>query len=408
MSADYTRGEQLFNLGRYNDAIKSFKETLSEEPDSFYAKYYLALCYYNLDDIESLKDTAKSLLSDYPDNDESYYINSIYFSLTDKYDKAIEYIDKAIEIDPYEAVYFGQKSINLLNKKKFEQALYFADEGLKIDPKNTVCLNMRTKALTKLNRKEEAHETLQNTLSDNPEDYFTHANAGWTNLELGNHKQANIHFKEALQKDPNDEYARQGMLESIKAKNFIYRSFLKYAFWIENKSSNYRWGFFIGLYLIYRFSRKLIGNLGFNFLIPIIAILYLVFVLGSWIITPTSNAILLFNDYSKYLLNKKDKNGAVAFILLLSLALLTIIVYYTTNSNYFLLIAISSLCAIIPITDSLQNTDNPLKNLGFWYGFVIFSFGIINLIIPDKINILFPIGMFVLYTWLHSFLNLKK
>lgn len=408
MTTHYARGVQLFNSGRYNDALKLFKDTLSQEPDDFYAKYHLALCYYHLDNVSMLKETALSLLLAYPNSDEAHYLYSIYFSQIDDYKSALKHINKAIEIEPYEATYFGQKAMNLINKKEFSEALFSADEGLKIDPKNTVCLNARTRALTKLNRKEEAHETLQNTLLDNPEDYFTHANAGWTNLELGNHKQANIHFKEALQKDPNNEYARQGMLQSIKAKNFIYRGFLKYAFWLQKKSSKYQWGFFIGLYLVYRFSSKIIGELGFNFLVPILAILYFVFVLGSWIIAPASNSILLFNNYSKYLLSEKDKRSAYTFIFLVSTALITTVLYYVFNSDYFLLLAISSFCSIIPLTDSLQNADNPFKNLAFWYGVIIFSFGIINLVLPNKISVLVPIVMFMLYTWLHGVLNPKK
>ena len=405
MSNYIKRAEQLYNIGRYNEAAKLFKNALSENADDFYAKYYLGLCYYHLDKNELLKTTSQSLLSNYPDSDEAHYLYSLYFFEVNDYDASIKHINKAIEIDPYEANYFGHKAFNLINKKEFKNALRTSEEGLSIDPKNTICLNTRTTSLTKLNRKGEAFESLQNTLSDNPEDYFTHANAGWVNLELGNHKKANTHFKEALQKDPNNEYAREGMLESIKAKNFIYRSFLKYAFWIQNRNSNFQWGFIIGLYLLYRFSSKLIINLGYNFLIPIIIFLYFAFVLGSWIITPASNAILIFNNYSKYLLNEKDKNAAITFMLLLSLSLISISIYYIINKESLLFIGISSLASVIPITHSLQNSERPFKNLAFLYGILIFLSGFYNLLFPERISFIVPILMFAIYTWSHKFLN---
>ncbi len=408
MSSHYTRGEQLYNLGKYKEALKLFKDSLTEDPDDFYAKYHLALCYYHLDKIELLKVTSQSLLSNYPDSDEAHYLYSIYFFEVDDYETSIKHINKAIEIEPYEAVYFGQKAICLINKKNFKEALKYANQGLSINPKEPICLNSRTTALTKLNRKEEAYESLQNTLSENPEDYFTHANAGWTNLELGKHKQANIHFKEALQKDPNNKYAREGMLESIKAKNFVYRTFLKYAFWIRNKNSNFQWGFIIGLYLLYRFSSRLINNLGYDFLIPIIAILYFVFVLGSWIITPASNSILLFNNYSKYLLNTKDKIAAITFISLLSISLINITGYYVLNIESLLFLGISSLSSIIPLTHSIQVSKKPLKNLAFLYGIIIFITGIYNLIYPGNISFIVPIIMFAIYTWTHEFLNQER
>ncbi len=406
MNNNYNRGIQLYNLNRYNDALKSFKESLMGNPNDFYSKYYLALCFYQLNQLNSLKETAQSLLGEYPESDEAHYLLSIYFYSTKKIDLSYKHIVDAITLAPYEATYFGYKSLIELTKKQFNQALETANEGLNIDPKNSICLNSRTKALTKLKRKEEAFETLQNTLEDNPENYFTHANAGWTNLELGDHKKANIHFKEALQKDPNDEYAKEGMLESIKAKNLIYRSFLKYSFWIQNKSSKYQWGFIIGIYILYRFSEKISQELGFSFLIPILALLYFTFVLGSWIITPVSSAILLTNTYSKYLLNKEEKNSAVAFVALFSLAASSTIIYYIYSSNYSILFfAISSFCSIIPITHSLQKNLNIIKNIGLWYGILIFTIGTINLIFTLNLTFIAPILMFAAYTWLQSFIK---
>ena len=406
MNNHYNRGLQFYNISRYNDAIKSFKEFLLEEPNDYYSKYYLALCFYQLDEIEFLEKIVKSLLENHPDKDETHYLLSIYYFTIEDINSAYKHINEAIYLDSHEASYFGYKAQIQIAKKQFEKALKTANEGLKIDPKNSFSLNTRTKALTKLNRKEEAFETLQNTLQDNPNDYFTHANAGWTNLELGNHKKANIHFKEALQNDPNDEYAKEGMIESIKAKNFIYRYFLKYSFWIQNKSSKYQWGFIIGLYLLYRFSDTLSQQLGYSFMIPILALLYFTFVLGSWIISPISSSILITNTYSKHLLSKEEKNSAIAFIILFLFASSSTILYYMFNSNYSIFFfAISSFCSIIPITHSLQKNLNLIKNIGLWYGILIFTIGILNLIFNLNSPYIIPILMFAAYTWLQNFIK---
>ncbi|CAL2088623.1 tetratricopeptide repeat protein [Tenacibaculum sp. 190524A02b] len=405
MNSYYEKGVQLFNLNRYKEASKYLKDSLTETPNDFYAQYYLALCFHHLDEFDNLKQIAIALVGQYPDSDEAHYLLSIYYLSIDNIDKAYEYINSAISLDSYEATYFGYKSLILIQKKEYTKALNTANQGLSIDAKNTLCLNTRTKALTKLQRKEDAFETLQNTLQNNPEDYFTRANAGWTNLELGNYKIAKVHFQEALQKDPNNEYAKEGMLEAIKAKNIVYRSFLKYSFWMEKKSSKYQWGIFISLYLLYRFSTKLSSEFGFSFMIPIIALLYFSFVLGSWIITPVSNAILLSDTYSKYLLNNKDKNAAYSFILLFSIAILSIFVYYYFNTPHLLFFVIATFSSIIPITHSIQKSSISIKNIGFLYGLIIFAIGIFNLIFSLNISILVPIIMFVAYTWLQSLIK---
>ena len=250
MSQLFSRGIQLYNLNRYSEAIKVFNESLSLNPNDFYSKYYLALCYYYIEDFTTFEKISSLIITDFPDNDESYYLLMLVSLSKKNYQNALNHITKAIQFNPYEADYFGYKAIIQINLKLFNEALSSSNEGLNIDAKNKFCLNTRTQSLTKLKQKEEAFSTLKNTLSDNPEDYFTQANAGWTKLELGNYSEANNHFKEALKINPNDDYAREGMIESLKAKNIIYRYFLKYAFWIQNKGDKFKWGLIIGIYLI--------------------------------------------------------------------------------------------------------------------------------------------------------------
>lgn len=406
-SPHYTRGTQLFELKRFAEAIKSFKKQLSIEPDDFFSKYYLALCYLNIDDFNKAEELVKSILATNPDFSNAHYLNSILSYNNDKLDEAIKHIDIAISIDPYDADFFGHKALIFLAKKQYKTALKNADEGLKIDAKNLHCLNTRTQALTKLKRKEEAFETLQNTLSDNPEDNFTHANAGWTNLEIGNHKEAKNHFKEALSRDPNDEYARQGMVQAIKSKNIFYRGFLKYAFWIEKQSKSNQWFIIIGIYLAYRFSHILLKNSSLSFLVPILVIAYMLFVFGSWLINPISNAILLFNNYGKYLLDRKDKESGIILLSLLSISLISIILFYTLANQTFLTISLTSLVAILPMTHSRQFLNKNSALISLSYGILMLLIGYINAIFLNN-NMMYSgivFFMFIGYTWLSGLLK---
>ncbi|SEB35280.1 Tetratricopeptide repeat-containing protein [Tenacibaculum sp. MAR_2009_124] len=405
MGNNYERGIQLYELNRFTDASKKFQEALQETPDDFYSMYYLSLCYYHLNNLSQMKTTSEALISNFPDRSESHYLASIYHLTNNHVEKAHHFITNSISINPYEATYFGHKSLIEISKKQFTLALNTSNKGLNIDPKNKICLNARTKALTKLDKKEEAFETIKNTLQDNPDDDFTHANAGWVNLELDNHKKAQIHFKESLKHDPENEYAREGMLESIKAQNSIYRYFLKYSFWMQKKSSKYRWGIFIGLYLIYRVSLNLSENAGLTFIVPIIIFIYFSFVLGTWIITPISNAILLSNTYTKFLLDSKDKNAAIAFILLFFLGTSSVIIYYISPDSYLLFLITTIFCSIIPITHSLQRQNLSFRNIGLFYGILILLLVPLNVIFDMNLSIVVPILMFVAYTWLSGFIN---
>lgn len=408
MEGSFTRGIQLYNLERYKQAISYFKDALNNNANDIDSTFYLGLCYYQLNDIYTAQKISESIIATSPNESEGFYLLSMCYYHKEKYDIAIKNIDISIALSPYNSSFFGYKSLILIVLKKYEEALLFANKGLEIDAKDVICLNSRTKALTKLNKKEEAYKTLENTLADNPEDQFTHTNAGWTNLELANYTKANDHFKEALQKDPNDNYAKQGILESIKAKNLVYKYFLKYSFWIQNQKTKNQWFFIIGIYVLYKFGMTASTKLGFNFLTPIIAVIYMSFVFGVWLISPISNSILLFNNFSKYLLDKKDKHTAYSFLFLISVSFISAVLFYFLNENYLLFSCVAFLSAIIPITHTLQNNNKPLTTFNFWYGISIFSLGIINCYITVKIEIIIPIIMFVIFTWFHTLTNKIK
>ena len=46
-----------------------------------------------------------------------------------------------------------------------------------------------------------------------------------TETMKGNNKKALEHFKEALQFNPNFEYARQGMSTALKSNNFVWKAY---------------------------------------------------------------------------------------------------------------------------------------------------------------------------------------
>ena len=62
----------------------------------------------------------------------------------------------------------------------------------------------------------------------------------------GNPLKAMEHFREALRLDPEMEWARAGIVEAMKARNFVYRWMLAYFLWMARLDSRVRWGLVIG------------------------------------------------------------------------------------------------------------------------------------------------------------------
>ncbi len=396
------RGAQLFEIGRYKEAIPYIVNSLTDISDNFEAKYLLAQCYYLTGEETKALNLALELRSFNPNFDSIYFLLSQIYLSNDKIKEALEQIDIAINLNPYEESFFGQKSYIKINQKEFNKALFFADEGLKINAKSDFCLNARATALTKLKRNDEVEVTIENLLNDNPENDFSHANVGWSYLEKNKILKAQTHFKEALKLNPNSDFAREGMITAVKANNKIYNLYLRYAFWISNKSQKNQWFFIIGIYLVYRFSVKLLSASGLTFIAIPLIIVYLIFALGSWFIDPLSNMILLFDKFGKYLLDKNKKLSGQIFFVLLMCSGIFFLIYLFLRNQYFILVSASFIAALLPLVKFPLAESNKNRIFNLSYGLIIVLTPIIGSLIgyPNS-TLAISIGvMFIAYTWL--------
>ncbi|WP_299214524.1 tetratricopeptide repeat protein [uncultured Aquimarina sp.] len=403
----FERGFQLFQIGKFDKALRSLQEGLQSDPESYLAKSLIVRCYLELDDFEKGNKMNNLLISQYPNEDELFYNKSVIARHNENRQKALEAINEAISLDPYNPDYFGYKGLMLLESKDFNESLACANEGLELNPNNILCLNVRAQTLTKLNRKQEAQETIGNTLHQDPEGSFSHANVGWVQLEQGNHEKAMHHFKESLKNDPTSRYAKDGMLESIKSKNFVYRLFLKYAFWVSKMKEGKQWFFIIGLYLAYRFIVVLLSKTDYPYLAYFVIVPYLLFALGGWIIGPLSNAILLFNSYGKYLLEQKDKISGILFSSLSSLSICSFLLFYILDKGSWFLIGISAVCSIIPLSTSALIDKRSSKYISYVIGIVILLAGFLGPLFTDSITTPMMVSIFGLvgYSWVGNALK---
>jgi tetratricopeptide (TPR) repeat protein len=213
----------------------------------------------------------------------------------------------------------------LLDEKEFEQALDKANEGLELDPENLTCLNARSVALNKLKRTEDAIETMQNALAQDPDNEHTHATVGWNLLEKGRHREAETHFLEALRINPNFSNAQQGMKEAMKSKIPPYKWMLQYSFWMHNQGKGYQKAAPIFFYILFRIlsgvfeSNESTAGLGW-----IVGGLYILLMVTSWTINSIANVFLMFHPRGKYALTVSERWSSITAVssLVLGISLL--------------------------------------------------------------------------------------
>jgi tetratricopeptide (TPR) repeat protein len=404
------RARSLVQMKKYDQAIAELHKALIIEPENIDALLLLTIIYIQKDDEQKLDEYTQKLLAAAPDYSIAYYYRAIYFKQIENDSQSEAFIRKAIELEPWCADYFGLLSAIYIDRKKWETGLEYANEGLKADPENTTCLNYRTICLTKLNRLDELDSNIEETLAQNPEDAYSHANIGWSKLETGNLKDARTHFWEALKLNPDNYQAKEGMKEIVRAKNPIYRFFLNYQFWIAKQQNNLQWFFILGVY----FGTKFIGKLASSF--PILWIPYFIlitFAYLTWIIEPFANIFLRFDSFGKYALDDDEKTAANITAICLLLGIISVAAYISLDYYVLLGCAIFAFTIVIPLSRYYSLSERKRKGFITYYtialtviGLLAIAIGFVDERIMETIGTVYLVG-FIAYQWIINYIALK-
>lgn len=407
------RIELLINSKRFDLAQSQLQQLLVDHVDDSYLYYLLSAVKYNLslyDEAESLINTSISL---YPDAGFYYYFKACIYLAAERFTEVENLLLEAINLEPETAEFKAKMAQFKLLKKDYEVALSFANQALENDAENMLALNMRSSALLKLNRKDEAFSTIEGALREDPEDSFTHANYGWSLLENGNQKKSLEHFREALKYNPNNYSAQNGMVEALKASNILYRGYLKYVFFMEKLSKRGQWIFILGFY----FGSKLLRTLGEKFpavepfVFPIIVVMAL-FAFSTWIMTPISNLFFRLNPFAKFLLDKNEMTSSALVGISLLISIFGAIGYLITSNLGFFAVGIFGLLMMIPLNHLFLKTK--IKHLPVIITSVLCVVGFVSIFylfmsnpIYDIFATLFII-IFIGYQFGLNFLMIKK
>lgn len=328
------RARVLVEQGRHKDATQQLQQILHHDPGNDYALSLMGRCLYNQKKFDEGMGFIKQAITIRADEDYYFYLLAFGHYYKDENLAAQRMLNKAIELNPYTADYFGLSALICIEEVELKTALKKANEGLAIDPENITCLNARATALNKLKRTDAAIETMRTALEQNPENEFTHTTIGWNFLEKGRHKEAAYHFREALRLHPNLENAQAGLKQALKSKIPPYRWLLQYSFWISNKGKNLQWILPIGLFVL---VRVVIGALGkdsqLSTAVMVVMAAYFLFVLTSWVINPIANFTLLFNKDGKFALTNSEKWSAISSVSALAVGIFLLLLSFSLIDN---------------------------------------------------------------------------
>jgi tetratricopeptide (TPR) repeat protein len=311
MGAHLQRALVLYEQGRNELAEQELRQELATDTESPLAHAVLALCLSRLERFDEATAEARAAIHAAPDLPLAHYAHASVLHDRHRLPEALAATREAIRLDPSEPNHYALMSQIEFERRDWPAALAAAEQGLALDPHDVSCTNLRALALQKQGRLDQAMVTSQAALARDPENATTHAVHGMTLLGERQPKKAMEHFREALRLDPNSPFARQGIVEALKARNIVYRWMLVYFLWSARLSRGAQWGIMLGGYFGYHALASLARKQPelAPWIMPLL-VAYIIFALMTWLAYPLFNLALRLHPFGKLALTPDQTRGA--------------------------------------------------------------------------------------------------
>ncbi|GAB3580663.1 tetratricopeptide repeat protein [Hymenobacter daeguensis] len=302
------RVQLLLSQQRHAHAAQELRRQLTHDPHDAVAHALLAVCLLEQEQLVEAQSEAELAIHLAPEYDFAFYALALIEHRQHRPKEALAAINEALALDPNDADYYHLLGQLRLQSGQWQAALQAAQTGLGLDAEHAGLHGLQARALARQGRSDEAGSAARSALSYAASSSSTQAQAGWVALETNRPKEALEHFKEALRLDPESEFAREGLVEALKARYWVYRTFMRFVYWSGTLSDGVRRGMFLGAYVVVRF-------------VPLLLPVYLVFVFMSWFSDVIFESLLRVSAYGRLALSERQTRHSNQFLGLLAVAL---------------------------------------------------------------------------------------
>ena len=407
ISGKLERIEQLTSQGRFAEARQFCETVLEEYPDLPFLQLTYARVLFNNEEYDKCRRITEGLLNDDPE-DANALLLSIHLDLHDKnVEKAESKAEILIEQVPDSAVAYYLMARVKMEKNSYDKALEAINIALQIDPEDVDAINYKIQIDRLIGNNNKV--SIDNALHLDPENPSSIANHGIQLLHQGDVKGALERLSEALTLDPNNAIAQHGMREAMKSKFWLYRMFYKVGILAARLSGKNLWVIIIGAYIGLRVLKGVAkSNEALQpFLNPIIFVVVGLFYL-TWILDPLMNLYLMMNKFGRHLLSKKEKTSATLVGGTLTAAVICLLVFLLTKTDNILMLGIVFFVSIIPFSSFLDPVNESTRKklvIGMSSLFVI---GLIGAVIGSLPLSFIYFGSIFIYQFLINGILIKE
>ncbi|MFN5065918.1 MAG: tetratricopeptide repeat protein [Aphanizomenon sp.] len=210
------RGNQLWRLRRYSEAIQAFEAAIKQKPKFIHLAYYgkgLALSWSEKypEAITALQQAVQSQ----PDFVPAWYGLSEVYRKSNQLDKALAAINQAIQLQPNNPNLYNEKWAVLSALKRYKEAAAAINKAIELSPRAAFYLNQGI-VRNELGDKQGAIDDFNQAIKINPNLALAYSNRGVVRNELGDKQGAIDDYNQAIKINPNyaDAYYNRGNAKS--------------------------------------------------------------------------------------------------------------------------------------------------------------------------------------------------
>ncbi len=217
------RAKLLFDQRRWKEAEAELRKAMIGGEFRATALYWLAWTLLRQDRIQEAETAADGAIAADPEMPGGYYVRAVALRKIGKLDQAEEAVRAAIRKDTHASEYRAMLGWMLLDAGRVREALGVADEGPRQSPEAVDLHQVRTEALRDLGKLDAAEESARHAVSLDPGDEVSMAQLGAIAFKQKDLIAAQEHYATALRIRPTYSYARNGLLETLRTRTWIYR-----------------------------------------------------------------------------------------------------------------------------------------------------------------------------------------
>jgi Flp pilus assembly protein TadD len=286
---------QMLAVGQTRRAREMAAALVSRHPDDPHVQVVLSQVLLALQELDAAQAAADGALRLAPDSPLVHYQRAAVLFHRGRFREAERAVLESLRLDPDDASAHLLYARMLASCEKYEQALRAVLEATALDPDDSAVHQLRASILAHTGTHDFTipEEAARRAVSLDPDDADAHAVLGAVCLRANRIAEAEQRFRAALEIDPANRVALNGLATCVMSKAPLYRPFLGYSLFMQRLGVGWQIAVIAGVWVFYSgVAAILAGSVTLRPALPYVRYGYLGLCAYTWFASPVTQWIL--------------------------------------------------------------------------------------------------------------------